>query len=257
MLCSASFGNVCTVLPCNRIRCIVCYPYLHLIRLLSCCLQLLPSELSSAAVELLPYLLDSFGNPTRIDYGTGHETTFVAFLYCLAALGLVKESDRQALVCVVFNRWVMLQWIMPCWCQCKHALADSGEGCLAGIGGVWCVHWCAWVHGKESGTQLVTHAMRPALWCQCICTCMYGVFAGRMPALCVVSLYDMLDAAAGMLSVLCVYRQAVLGCNASKQRCWLYSSDTCWQALCSARLCDGCNSSSIPVFACIAACACC
>jgi serine/threonine-protein phosphatase 2A activator len=67
-------------------------------------LQLLPPELQGAAVELLPYLLDSFGNATRIDYGTGHETTFVAFLYCLAALGLVTEADRQALVCVVFNR---------------------------------------------------------------------------------------------------------------------------------------------------------
>lgn len=66
--------------------------------------QLLPGELSAAAVELLPYMLDSFGNATRIDYGTGHETTFVAFLYCLAVLGLITEGDRQPLVCVVFNR---------------------------------------------------------------------------------------------------------------------------------------------------------
>jgi hypothetical protein len=65
----------------------------------------LPQELAGAAVELLPYWLDSFGNPTRIDYGTGHETAFVAFLYCVAALGLVTEADRAALVCVVFNRW--------------------------------------------------------------------------------------------------------------------------------------------------------
>jgi serine/threonine-protein phosphatase 2A activator len=75
-----------------------------LIVLLLLLLQLLPAELSDAAVELLPYWIDSFGNPTRIDYGTGHETTFVAFLYCLAALGLVVEGDQQGLVCVVFNR---------------------------------------------------------------------------------------------------------------------------------------------------------
>lgn len=82
--------------------------------------QLLPPELSSAAVELLPYWLDSFGNPTRIDYGTGHETTFVAFLYCLAALGLVTEGDRAALVCVVFDRYLELMrhiqttyWLEP------------------------------------------------------------------------------------------------------------------------------------------------
>lgn len=33
-----------------------------------------------AAQELLSYFIDSFGNATRIDYGTGHETTFVVLL---------------------------------------------------------------------------------------------------------------------------------------------------------------------------------
>ena len=31
-------------------------------------------------VELAGYLEESFGNPTRIDYGTGHETTFMIFI---------------------------------------------------------------------------------------------------------------------------------------------------------------------------------
>ena len=31
-------------------------------------------------VELAGYLEESFGNPTRIDYGPGHETTFIIFL---------------------------------------------------------------------------------------------------------------------------------------------------------------------------------
>jgi len=35
---------------------------------------------AGAQVELAPYLCDAFGNATRIDYGTGHETTFVVFL---------------------------------------------------------------------------------------------------------------------------------------------------------------------------------
>jgi hypothetical protein len=30
--------------------------------------------------ELVTYFVDSFGNATRIDYGTGHETTFVILL---------------------------------------------------------------------------------------------------------------------------------------------------------------------------------
>ena len=33
--------------------------------------------------ELGVYLYESIGNTTRIDYGTGHETNFVALLFCL------------------------------------------------------------------------------------------------------------------------------------------------------------------------------
>jgi serine/threonine-protein phosphatase 2A activator len=66
--------------------------------------KVLPGHLRGAVAELVPYFVDSFGNATRIDYGTGHETTFVALLYCLAALGVVGEADRVALVNVVFER---------------------------------------------------------------------------------------------------------------------------------------------------------
>jgi len=55
----------------------------------------LPEELHGRVAELSPYLADSFGNATRIDYGTGHETTFAALLFCLARLGLLTEDDRQ------------------------------------------------------------------------------------------------------------------------------------------------------------------
>jgi hypothetical protein len=110
---------------------------------------LLPQELSAAAVELLPYWLDSFGNPTRIDYGTGHETTFVAFLYCVAALGLVTEADRAALVCVVFNRCAGRQgsglegvgeaalWFLVR-CVCTGA---SDRGKQSSIGKCSCLMW--------------------------------------------------------------------------------------------------------------------
>jgi hypothetical protein len=66
--------------------------------------DVLPPELHGAVLELTPYLVDSFGNATRIDYGTGHETTFAALLYCLAALGVVGDNDREALVNVVFDK---------------------------------------------------------------------------------------------------------------------------------------------------------
>jgi len=38
---------------------------------------------AGAELELAPYLCDSFGNATRIDYGTGHETNFFVFLCAL------------------------------------------------------------------------------------------------------------------------------------------------------------------------------
>ncbi len=64
----------------------------------------LPPDLQQAAVELVPYFTDSFGNATRIDYGTGHETTFAALLFCLAKLGVLKEADMLGLVNHVFAR---------------------------------------------------------------------------------------------------------------------------------------------------------
>lgn len=37
--------------------------------------------------ELTPYLLGGFGSPQRLDYGTGHELSFLAFLGCIWKLG--------------------------------------------------------------------------------------------------------------------------------------------------------------------------
>ena len=37
--------------------------------------------------ELQAYLHDSFGHPVRIDYGTGHESSFVVFLLSLCKIG--------------------------------------------------------------------------------------------------------------------------------------------------------------------------
>ncbi len=70
--------------------------------------QALPARLHAAVPELAPYLVDSFGNAIRIDYGTGHETTFVALLYCLARLGFVGAGDGGALGGLVFARYVEL-----------------------------------------------------------------------------------------------------------------------------------------------------
>jgi len=48
------------------------------------------------ATELAVYLRSSFGDPQRIDYGTGHELNFVALLYGLARCGALGGSDSRA-----------------------------------------------------------------------------------------------------------------------------------------------------------------
>ena len=47
------------------------------------------SEVSAREMmELAGYLVESFGNPTRIDYGTGHECCFVVLLMLLRDVSL-------------------------------------------------------------------------------------------------------------------------------------------------------------------------
>jgi len=67
--------------------------------------DILPPNLRSALVELLPYFIHSFGNEARLDYGTGHEASFVAFLACLSKIGFLKRSDQASLVTCVFKKY--------------------------------------------------------------------------------------------------------------------------------------------------------
>ncbi|KAJ3112604.1 Serine/threonine-protein phosphatase 2A activator 2 [Phlyctochytrium bullatum] len=77
-------------------------------RLETNCLDITTDVVKSkeAAVEVSAYLLHSFGNRKRIDYGTGHEAHFAAFLLCLEKLNLISEVDYPALVLKVFWRYV-------------------------------------------------------------------------------------------------------------------------------------------------------
>ncbi|CAF0924476.1 unnamed protein product [Didymodactylos carnosus] len=70
--------------------------------------QTLPEEYHSYIIEIGPYLLDSFGNSTRLDYGTGHEMAFGLFLLCLCKIEALKEDDSKAIVLKLFNRYIEL-----------------------------------------------------------------------------------------------------------------------------------------------------
>ena len=84
------------------------------------CESLLPEELKGAAKELVSYLEDSFGNATRIDYGTGHETNFFLFLFALTKIRAIKPEDFQLVIGQIFVEYLRLMraiqttyWLEP------------------------------------------------------------------------------------------------------------------------------------------------
>eukprot|EP01137_Pigoraptor_chileana_P010612 Opistho-2@60428 len=93
----------------------------HLVR------DILPHETQEAAIEIAPFLVESIGNQTRIDYGTGHEASFAAFLAALALVNAVAETDGTALVLRVFDRYLKLMRKV----QKTYALEPAGSH------GVW------------------------------------------------------------------------------------------------------------------------
>lgn len=48
--------------------------------------------------ELKAYLLGSFGSAQRLDYGTGHELSFLAFLACLSKIDAFDPGEERAIV---------------------------------------------------------------------------------------------------------------------------------------------------------------
>nr|CAD7419973.1 unnamed protein product [Timema poppensis] len=68
----------------------------------------LPEQFHRAVPEVMFYLVEGFGNSTRIDYGTGHELAFLMFLCCLFKIGALKPPDQEAVVTKVFNRYLQL-----------------------------------------------------------------------------------------------------------------------------------------------------
>ncbi|KAG6598694.1 Serine/threonine-protein phosphatase 2A activator, partial [Cucurbita argyrosperma subsp. sororia] len=115
-------------------------------------LRFLPDDQKSATVELVPYFTDSFGNSSRIDYGTGHETNFAAWLYCMARLGVIKEEDYHAVVARVFVKYLELMRKL----QLVYCLEPAGSH---GVWGLDDYHFLPFIFGSS---QLIDHKyMKP------------------------------------------------------------------------------------------------
>ncbi|KDQ58979.1 hypothetical protein JAAARDRAFT_33711 [Jaapia argillacea MUCL 33604] len=91
--------------------------------------SLLPPSLLPALPAIKPYFLTSFGHFLRMDYGTGHETSFALFLLSLTLIRFLNpdpEEERQ----IVLNLFV--RYLQLCW-----RLQDVYRLEPAGSHGVW------------------------------------------------------------------------------------------------------------------------
>lgn len=71
--------------------------------------NIIPDEnMQKAIPEVQLYFMESFGHYERIDYGTGHELNFLAFLICLYKIGLYNEDHFVGLVNKVFQKYITL-----------------------------------------------------------------------------------------------------------------------------------------------------
>ena len=74
--------------------------------------ECLPRQHKPAQDELAAYLLGSFGSAQRLDYGTGHELSFLAFLACLWKLDFFSSNEpgveERGIVLRVFEPYLVL-----------------------------------------------------------------------------------------------------------------------------------------------------
>lgn len=98
--------------------------------------------------QLSLYLIECWGDRTRIDYGSGHELNFLCFLYGLYVYGVFDlEKDATNLVLIVFEKYLDIMRII----ETVYWLEPAGSH---GVWGLDDYHFLPFLFGAF---QLATH----------------------------------------------------------------------------------------------------
>jgi hypothetical protein len=115
-------------------------------------LQALAAEVGNADIveELKPYLAEMFGNPTRIDYGTGHELNFAVFFLILTKMNVLSDSKDvlAAVITKAFTAYIRTMRRL----QTEYMLEPAGSHGVWGLDDYHCLLFL-WGAAQLSGQK--------------------------------------------------------------------------------------------------------